>query len=185
MSRISRIGRLQRGHVPRLSHISLEQTLQKVCPHGIKAEPLLLSMQTQHSQSLCPAPPFSSLLLLLLQSTPSVSSISVISDFTWPEVAVGPSLPALELRSAANAIARFMPGTAAGPTTDTVSVARCSSSRVSIMVKVDDDGLHVAPQHPIPFNPSRCLMLVHLPIRSAPSILFAALWQSWPPNFCN
>ena len=48
--------RLQTGHEPRLIHTSLEQTLQKVCPHGIKAEPFFLSMHTQHIQLQLPPP---------------------------------------------------------------------------------------------------------------------------------
>uniref|UniRef100_A0A803RAY6 Uncharacterized protein n=1 Tax=Cannabis sativa TaxID=3483 RepID=A0A803RAY6_CANSA len=141
MSRTSSIGRLQMGQDPRLINISREQTLQNVCPQGIKAAPLLLSMHTQHTQSISPPVPFPfpfpfprllllwslSFFLLLLQSRPSVSSINVISDFTCPATLLGPttsSLPppaARELRSAANAIARFMPAGTDPTTTETGS----------------------------------------------------------------
>ena len=70
MSRISRMERLQRGQEPRLSHSSLEHTLQKVCPHGINAAPFFLPMHTQHTESFPKTfSSFSSLLLLISQDT--------------------------------------------------------------------------------------------------------------------
>lgn len=170
ISRISRIERLQRGQDPRFTHISLEQTLQNVCPQGMKAAPLLLSMHTQHTQS--PSTPLS-LLLFFLQSTPSVSSINLIKDLTS---VVGPTFSSRELRSAANAIAKFITA-GAGAWFTVVTTSTCSmccwsscSWRASMMVKVEEVGLHVAPQQPIPLNPSRCFRLVHLLLWFPPSI---------------
>ncbi|KAL2339229.1 hypothetical protein Fmac_013675 [Flemingia macrophylla] len=93
MLRMSRMERLQRGQVPLFNQSSLEQTLQKVCPQGMKAAPLFLPMHTQHTQS---DPPFSAL---------SVSSNSRIND----TFLASPSSSSRYCRSAASAAARFMP----------------------------------------------------------------------------
>lgn len=164
ISRISRIERLQRGQDPRLTHISLEQTLQNACPQGIKAAPLLLSMHTQHTQS---ASISFSLRLFFLQSTPSVSSSNRIKDLT--SVGGPTSFSSRELRSAANAIARFIPASG-GELFSLATTCTCSasvtvswlSSWVSMMLKVEEWGLHAAPQQPNPLNPSRCFRFLHL-----------------------
>ena len=87
MSRISKMKRLQRGQLPLLTISSLEHNLQNVCPHGIKAEPLCLTMHTQHLYSplLLPLPfsssasssfPFPSFLSFSSPSSSSSSSSS-------------------------------------------------------------------------------------------------------------
>lgn len=168
------IERLQTGHVPLLSHNSLEHTLQKVCPHGIKAVPLLLSMHTQHIQSPLL---FSLSFLFVFQSPPSISSNNLISDFT-SLAPVGPPSPSSLLRflSAARAIAKFIPEAAELRAPSSLWLLRLLPWRLklspSIIVKADDAGLHEPPQpqHPIPFNPSRCFKLAHLRPRFARSI---------------
>lgn len=175
---MSRIERLQMGQDPRLTHISLEQTLQKACPHGIKAAPFFLSMHTQHTQSFSgPCSCSLSLLLLLvlffvLQSTPSVSSINLINVLTFE---------ARELRSAANAIARFIPapGAAANPPPCAWSciMALSSSSSSSISMKgmlgvsLLELQLVLPQQPPRPLNDSRCFRFFH-PVIVIPSKLF-------------
>lgn len=162
------IERLQIGHVPLLSHNSLEHTLQKVCPQGIKAAPLLLSMHTQHIQS----PLFSPSFLFVFQSTPSISSNNLISDFTSP-APVGPPSSVLKFLSAARAIAKFIPEAAElrPPSSLWLRLLPWRLKPIpSIIVKVDDVGLHEPPQQPIPFNPSRCFKLAHLRPRFGRSI---------------
>ena len=164
--------RLQIGQHPRLTHISLEQTLQKVCPHGIKAAPLFLSMQTQHTQSFsssCFCSCSLSLLLLslllffFLQSTPSVSSIKLINVLTFESP---------KLRSAANAIARFIPapGAAAAappPLWAWFCMMGSSSSSCSISIKgmvgvaLLELQLVLPQQLPRPLNESRCFRFFH------------------------
>lgn len=114
--------------MPRLSHSSREQTLQKVCPHGIKAAPFFLPMHTQHTLSF-PTLSSSVTVTVFATSPPSPSSNSLINDtlhgVPGPIGPLGPSprptavsLSAVprNCRSAASAAARFMPGPAwAGP----------------------------------------------------------------------
>lgn len=71
------IGRLQRGHDPRFSHTSREQTLQKVCPHGINAAPFFLPMHTQHTESL---PLTVDDAVTLSVSVPSTTTLSAVSS---------------------------------------------------------------------------------------------------------
>lgn len=194
MSRISRIERLQRGQEPRLSHNSLEHTLQKVWPHGIKAAPLFLPMHTQHNESFPTAPPptapppFSS-------STSSVSSSSLNSDTLHGVPGTLPLSASWGPRSclsAANAAARFIPepdgigprhsgadkfGSWPGPISRIpcwcgCDCCCCSSSPPCLGVRVAERNPQVAPQQPMPMNPSRSLKvrLLRVPPPSTPSI---------------
>lgn len=201
MSRISRMERLHRGQEPRLSHISLEHTLQKVCPHGMNAAPFFLPMHTQHTES---HPPHSSPLFISASQPSVVSSNSLIND-TLDAVPAGlssrslllESSAALSCLSAASAAAKFIPVGGAGDCTTThggiglfwiglfwmasicglsgcpfsSSTSTASSSSSSLTLMVVGPSPHVGPQQLNPFNPSRSFRLGLLTARSTPSIL--------------
>lgn len=90
---------LQRGQLPLLTHSSLEHSLQNVCPQGMKAAPLCLTMHTQQLYSIPPPLPAS-----------SSSSSSSSSSNTY----AGPTIPACLSVSSNNAISDIL-GAASGP----------------------------------------------------------------------
>lgn len=102
------IGRLQRGHEPRFSHSSLEQTLQKVCPHGINAAPLFLPIHTQHTVSFPVNAVDISVSLPSSTALSAVSSSNLINDTLVGVMSTSVGSPRLYL-SASNAVARFIP----------------------------------------------------------------------------
>ena len=186
--------RLQRGQEPRLSHSSLEHTLQKVCPHGINAAPFFLPMHTQHTESFPKTfSSFSFSFSAVAASPPSVSSSSLISDTLHGALTPPPSSwGTLSCLSAASAAARFIPEPEpAGPThsgaaTRPGSVSCCCSCSPWLTLNASERNPQEAPQHPMPMNPNRSfkLRLLRVP-PSTPSIcslnnprmvLLASLW---------
>ena len=174
MSRVSMIGRLQRGHEPRLSHSSLEQTLQKVCPQGINAAPFFLPIHTQHTESLPVNVPNDAVdisVSLPSSSTPSaVSSSNLINDTLLGVISTAGS-PRLYL-SASKAVARFIPepDPVSDPVTNWISLCSWISSslevglwRVALVVVL----LRVGPQHAVNLNLNRSLRVRFLLVRSA------------------
>lgn len=169
MSRISRMERLQRGQEPRLSHSSLEHTLQKVCPHGMNAAPFFLPMHTQHTESF---PTTFSSFSFSFSFSASVSSSSLISDTLHgvPGALTASSCGPRSCLSAANAAARFIPEPKPAGPTHSGSVSCCCCSPW-VTLSASERKPQVAPQHPMPMNPKRSLKLrlLRVPL-STPSI---------------
>lgn len=167
--------RLQRGQDPRFSHSSLEHTLQKVWPHGMKAAPFFLPMHTQHIESFPTTSTFSSSFSFstAADSPPSLSSSSLISDTlhgvpgALPASSCGPRI----CRSAASAAAKFIPEAAAPWSTQSKadpwpgSVSwwlACCCCSPWVKLNAWERNPHVAPQQPMPMNPKRSLKVFFL-----------------------
>lgn len=106
---------LQRGQLPLLTHSSLEHSLQNVCPQGMKAAPLCLTMHTQQLYSIPPPLPPS-----------STSSSSSSSSNTY----AGPTIPACLSVSSNNAISDIL-GAASGPSSSPSPSSSSSSASSS------------------------------------------------------
>lgn len=115
---------LHRGQFPLCTHSSREQSLQNVCPQGIKAAPLCLTMQTQQ----------------LLYSTPGTGTVAVEEENPVTSLPSTSSIKKGELSnpncrsfSDSNAINDILTGCSGEPSPSTSTSFRWFSSVIDLV----------------------------------------------------